>query len=203
MHKIRQELNQIRYYYSRRELFDKAFGCVGKSGIVDLVEKYNIEKDKATIDVGVRVEVPSHIMDPLEDFYEAKIVCKGRYGDEARMFCYNRLRAHCVNEKYDVDGEALVTVNGHAYSSDDKISNTDNFAILVKTKYRLYNIVNFVVDIIALPITNSAIETSFLLPINLIANSTFISFIPICSPYRDIVVYTISYEFSIFFNVFN
>ncbi|MBQ3572108.1 MAG: hypothetical protein IJA15_04710 [Clostridia bacterium] len=41
MHKIRQELNQIRYYYSRRELFDKAFGCVGKSGIVDLVEKYN------------------------------------------------------------------------------------------------------------------------------------------------------------------
>ena len=27
------------------------------------------------------------------------------------MFCYNRLRAQCVNEKYDVDGESLyVTV---------------------------------------------------------------------------------------------
>ena len=112
-----------------------ALGRYGNVLIGDLVEKYNIEKDKATIDIGVRVEVPSHIMNPLEDFYEAKIVCKGRYGDEARMFCYNRLRAHCVNEKYDVDGEALVTVNGHAYSSDDKISNTDNFAILVKRDF--------------------------------------------------------------------
>ena len=41
MHKIRQELNQIRYYYSRREIFEKASGCVGRSSILQLVEKYN------------------------------------------------------------------------------------------------------------------------------------------------------------------
>ena len=110
-------------------------GRYGNVLIGNLIEKYKIEKDKASIDIGVRVEVPSHIMDPLEDFYEAKIVCKGRYGDEARMFCYNRLRAQCVNEKYDVDGESLVTVNGHAYNSDDMLTNTDNFAILVKRDF--------------------------------------------------------------------
>ena len=110
-------------------------GRYGNVLIGNLIEKYKIEKDKASIDIGVRVEVPSHIMDPLEDFYEAKIVSKGRYGDEARMFCYNRLRAQCVNEKYDVDGDQLITVNGHAYSSDDMLTNTDNFAILVKRDF--------------------------------------------------------------------
>jgi uncharacterized FAD-dependent dehydrogenase len=138
-------------------------GRYGNVLIGDLIEKYNIEKDKASIDIGVRVEVPSHIMDPLEDFYEAKIVCKGRYGDEARMFCYNRLRAQCVNEKYDVDGEALVTVNGHAYSSDEMLTNTDNFAILVKRDFG---------DDIEKPIDNYVLSTVKM--VNSIANGNTI-----------------------------
>ena len=145
---------------------DKVVLGLGRYGNVligDLIEKYNIEKDKTTIDIGVRVEVPSHIMNPLEDFYEAKIVCKGRYGDEARMFCYNRLRAQCVNEKYDVDGEALVTVNGHAYSSDDMLTNTDNFAILVKRDFG---------DDIDKPIDNYVLSTVKM--VNAIANGNTI-----------------------------
>lgn len=138
-------------------------GRYGNVLIGDLVEKYKIEKEKASIDIGVRVEVPSKIMDPLADFYEAKIVCKGRYGDEARMFCYNRLRAQCVNEKYDVDGESLVTVNGHAYSSDDMITNTDNFAILVKRDFG---------DDIEKPIDNYVLSTVKM--VNSIANGNTI-----------------------------
>ena len=138
-------------------------GRYGNVLVGDLVEKYKIKKDKASIDIGVRVEVPSHIMDPLEDFYEAKIVCKGRYGDEARMFCYNRLRAQCVNEKYDVDGESLVTVNGHAYSSDDMLTNTDNFAILVKRDFG---------DDIEKPIDNYVLSTVKM--VNSIANGNTI-----------------------------
>lgn len=138
-------------------------GRYGNVLVGDLIEKYKIEKDKASIDIGVRVEVPSHIMNPLEDFYEAKIVCKGRYGDEARMFCYNRLRAQCVNEKYDVDGESLVTVNGHAYSSDDMLTNTDNFAILVKRDFG---------DDIEKPIDNYVLSTVKM--VNSIANGNTI-----------------------------
>jgi uncharacterized FAD-dependent dehydrogenase len=140
-----------------------ALGRYGNVLIGDLIEKYKIEKDKASIDIGVRVEVPSHIMDPLEDFYEAKIVCKGRYGDESRMFCYNRLRAQCVNEKYDVDGESLVTVNGHAYNSDDMLTNTDNFAILVKRDFG---------DDIDKPIDNYVLSTVKM--VNSIANGNII-----------------------------
>lgn len=140
-----------------------ALGRYGNVLIGDLIKKYNIEKEKASIDIGVRVEVPSHIMNPLADFYEAKIVCKGRYGDEARMFCYNRLRAQCVNEKYDVNGESLVTVNGHAYNSDDMITNTDNFAILVKRDFG---------DDIEKPIDNYVLSTVKM--VNSIANGNTI-----------------------------
>lgn len=38
---IKEELSDIRYYYARREMFDKAFDCVGKNAILATVEKYN------------------------------------------------------------------------------------------------------------------------------------------------------------------
>lgn len=38
---IRKELKEIRYYYSRKELFDKASKDIGSISIVDKIEKYN------------------------------------------------------------------------------------------------------------------------------------------------------------------
>ena len=38
--KIREELKEIRYYYSRKEVFDKA-KTNAKSAVVELAEKYN------------------------------------------------------------------------------------------------------------------------------------------------------------------
>ncbi len=38
---IRTDLKEIRYYYSRKEMFDEAFKCMGQSDIVEKAEKYN------------------------------------------------------------------------------------------------------------------------------------------------------------------
>lgn len=38
---IRSDLKEIRYYYSRKEMFDEAFKCMGQSDIVEKAEKYN------------------------------------------------------------------------------------------------------------------------------------------------------------------
>lgn len=38
---IRNDLKDIRYYYSRKEVFDKALDSVGKSTIIEKIEKYN------------------------------------------------------------------------------------------------------------------------------------------------------------------
>ena len=38
---IKRELEGIRYYYGRREVFDKAFDSVGKNAILQTVSKYN------------------------------------------------------------------------------------------------------------------------------------------------------------------
>ncbi len=38
---IRKELEDIRYYYARRDAFDKAFDSVGKNEILETVNRYN------------------------------------------------------------------------------------------------------------------------------------------------------------------
>ena len=38
---IRNDLKDIRYYFSRKEVFDKALDSVGKSTIIEKIEKYN------------------------------------------------------------------------------------------------------------------------------------------------------------------
>ena len=110
-------------------------GRYGNALLGELINKYKIEKKHGSIDLGLRIEVPTYIMNPLKSFYELKAYYKGSYQDEARIFCYNRERAWVVNEKYDINGETFVTVNGHAYSSEEKRTNIDNFAILVKKEF--------------------------------------------------------------------
>ena len=38
---IRTDLNNIRYYYSKREEFEKAFNYIGRNSIIDTIEEYN------------------------------------------------------------------------------------------------------------------------------------------------------------------
>lgn len=39
--KIREDLKEIRYYYSRKELFDEHSGCIAPNAILEKVRKYN------------------------------------------------------------------------------------------------------------------------------------------------------------------
>jgi hypothetical protein len=82
------------------------------------------------VDIGVRVEVPAPVMEPLTDhLYEAKLIqYSRRFGDRVRTFCMNPY-GEVTTESY---GD-IVTVNGHSYA-DKRTANT-NFAVLVSQRF--------------------------------------------------------------------
>lgn len=45
---IRRELRDIRYYYSKKNMFDAAFKETGGNNITELVEKYNLSIKEAS-----------------------------------------------------------------------------------------------------------------------------------------------------------
>ncbi len=82
------------------------------------------------VDVGVRVEVPASVMEPLTSVtYEPKLIYYSKAFDD-------RVRTFCVNPYGEVVKEYLKgiwTVNGHSYARH-KTGNT-NFALLVSTYF--------------------------------------------------------------------
>mgnify|MGYP001110143536 CR=1 FL=1 len=82
------------------------------------------------VDIGVRVEVPAPVMEPLTDhLYEAKLIqYSRRFGDKVRTFCMNPYGAVTTESYGDI-----ITVNGHSYA-DEKTDNT-NFAVLVSQTF--------------------------------------------------------------------
>lgn len=82
------------------------------------------------VDIGVRVEVPAPVMEPLtEHLYEAKLIqYSRRFGDQVRTFCMNPYGAVTAESYGDI-----ITVNGHSYA-DRKTGNT-NFAVLVSQNF--------------------------------------------------------------------
>ena len=82
------------------------------------------------VDIGVRVECPAPIMEPLTDpLYEAKLIYHTRsFGDQVRTFCMNPYGEVSTESYGDV-----ITVNGHSYA-EEKTAYT-NFAVLVSTRF--------------------------------------------------------------------
>lgn len=82
------------------------------------------------VDIGVRVEVPAPVMEPLTvPLYEAKLIKRSaRFGDQVRTFCMNPY-GEVTTESY---GD-IVTVNGHSYA-EKRTANT-NFAVLVSQSF--------------------------------------------------------------------
>ena len=82
------------------------------------------------VDIGVRVELPAAVMEPITDkLYESKLVYHSpTFGDEVRTFCMNP-HGEVVMENYN----GISTVNGHSYANK-KTQNT-NFALLVSKKF--------------------------------------------------------------------
>ncbi|MBE0447782.1 MAG: NAD(P)/FAD-dependent oxidoreductase [Actinobacteria bacterium] len=82
------------------------------------------------IDIGVRVEVPAVVMEPLtKELYEPKLIYNSRsFEDRVRTFC---VCPYGVVASESTDG--ITTVNGHSYAGK-KTENT-NFALLVSTAF--------------------------------------------------------------------
>ncbi len=102
-------------------------GRVGAYWMSGLSEKHEIKAEFGPIDVGVRVEVPSIIMDPIIKINrDPKFhIRTTKYDDFVRTFCTNH-RGFVVKEKYD----DVVGVNGHSLRG--KESENTNFAFLVR-----------------------------------------------------------------------
>jgi len=102
-------------------------GRIGASWLDKQIEKHGIKARFGPIDVGVRVEVSSIIMDPvIEINRDPKFhIRTKRYDDFVRTFCSNH-HGYVVKENYD----GMVGVNGHSLISQG--SENTNFAFLVR-----------------------------------------------------------------------
>jgi len=104
-----------------------ALGRVGASRIEQWIERYGIKARYGPLDVGVRVEVPSVIMDPITGVNrDPKFhIITHRYDDFVRTFCTNP-GGFVVKEEYS----EFIATNGHSLLTE-KTENT-NFAFLVR-----------------------------------------------------------------------
>lgn len=102
-------------------------GRVGAQWCDEIVEKHKIKAKFGPVDVGVRVEVPAIIMDPIVKVNrDPKFhIWTTQYGDFVRTFCTNH-RGFVVKENYD----GFIGVNGHSLKG--KESENTNFAFLVR-----------------------------------------------------------------------
>jgi uncharacterized FAD-dependent dehydrogenase len=105
-------------------------GREGAEWLSGMMEKLGGETQANPVDIGLRVEVPAPVLDPITDeLYEPKLVYHSRnFEDRVRTFCMNPHGVVCVERYGDV-----LTVNGHSYS--DERSDFSNFAILVSTAF--------------------------------------------------------------------
>jgi len=102
-------------------------GRRGCNWVSDVIEKNGIEARYCGIDIGVRVEVPAIIMDPVTKINrDPKFhIQSRRYDDFVRTFCTNR-RGFVVKEEY----EGFIATNGHSLTNME--SENTNFAFLVR-----------------------------------------------------------------------
>ncbi|MDD3150039.1 MAG: NAD(P)/FAD-dependent oxidoreductase [Candidatus Gastranaerophilales bacterium] len=105
----------------------------GREGAGWLTKEFNklgVELVNNAVDIGVRVELPAPVMEPLTNkLYESKLIYYApTFGDEVRTFCMNPY-GEVVCENYS----GITTVNGHSYANK-KTKNT-NFALLVSKRF--------------------------------------------------------------------
>lgn len=125
--KIEREENKVTL--NDEYIFDRVVVAVGRSGhkmVKKVMDIYpEIILDNTKVDLGVRFELPDHIVEDLNrEMYEFKIKYKSKTGYMVRTFC-NNPSGYVVTENYD----EFSTVNGHS-KMREKSKNT-NFAILV------------------------------------------------------------------------
>lgn len=120
-------------------IHDQFYGCKylvsapgreGSEWFVKEVQHMGLHLTSNAVDIGVRVEMPSEVLETITDVvYESKLIYFSKsFDDRIRTFCMNPY-GFVVEENND----GLLTVNGHSYAH--KRSENTNFAILVSKKF--------------------------------------------------------------------
>ncbi|MHB0977590.1 MAG: NAD(P)/FAD-dependent oxidoreductase [Candidatus Aquicultorales bacterium] len=105
-------------------------GREGADWLAQETERLSIPTTANAVDIGVRVEVPAVVLEPItEELYEAKLVYHSDYfEDQVRTFCV------CPNGVVAPEiTEDITTVNGHSYA--ERKTENSNFALLVSTTF--------------------------------------------------------------------
>ncbi len=104
-------------------------GRVGAKWIDEIIQKHKIGAKYAPIDVGVRVEVPAIVMDPITRINrDPKFHIQTKtYDDFVRTFCTNE-HGFVVKEEY----EDFIATNGHSMTNME--SENTNFAFIVRVE---------------------------------------------------------------------
>ncbi len=107
-----------------------AVGREGSSWLSMEAKRLGLSLHKNPVDIGVRVELPAHIMKDITDAaYEGKFIYSSRrFRDRVRTFCMNPYGE--VVKEYS---EGIYSVNGHSYR--DHTTDNTNFALLVSTDF--------------------------------------------------------------------
>ena len=113
---------------------DYILASPGRSGAEWLAEetrRLKIRTRYQPIDIGVRVEVPAVVMDPvIQISRDPKFhVYSTTYDDFVRTFCVNH-RGFVVQEVYD----DFIGVNGQSNAMTERLSDNSNFAFLVRVE---------------------------------------------------------------------
>ncbi len=105
-------------------------GRSGSKWLTSEAQRLKLDLRNNAVDIGIRVEAPAVIMEPLTaELYESKLIYYSKsFEDMVRTFCMN---PYGVVSTELTDG--IITVNGHSYS-DQRTHNT-NFALLVSTNF--------------------------------------------------------------------
>jgi uncharacterized FAD-dependent dehydrogenase len=104
-------------------------GRAGMAWVQEMIERHKIAAKYGPIDIGVRVEVPAIVMEPVININrDPKFhIFTNRYDDFVRTFCTNH-RGFVVKENY---GD-FIGVNGHSMKT--RTSENTNFAFLVRVE---------------------------------------------------------------------
>jgi uncharacterized FAD-dependent dehydrogenase len=107
-----------------------AVGREGSSWLSTEAKRLGLSLHKNPVDIGVRVELPGHIMKDITDIaYEGKFIYSSRrFRDRVRTFCMNPYGE--VVKEYS---EGIYSVNGHSYKNHT--TDNTNFALLVSTDF--------------------------------------------------------------------
>ena len=127
---INKEITVNSFKYKCKNII-LAVGRSGASWLQRICEKNNIKLLNNKVDIGVRVELPRKITDPITNhLYEFKVYNHSKSTQNVvRTFCMSP-GGFVTQENYD---DNLVCVNGHSYKSNK--SNLTNFALLVSAHF--------------------------------------------------------------------